>query len=537
MKNRILKTGMALLMVGVLLAGIVIPAGAEAPYQSYLYDTKSQPVGSANAYSATRLITGQGVGLNRFYHLSDMVYYDDHLFVLDSGNTTGSGASLTILDKDLNLVRQLTEFRDASGSVTTLNQPEGIEIYKYLSTEDAGRYDIVICDTGNSRIIRVDMEGNLVFEYPEPDLSILNTETNTVTYKPRKVAFDSTNRLYIIAENVNQGLVCLDPDGEFNCFFGAPEVTADAFTKLWRRIMSLAGGQGLISYTPTEYSNVVSDDKGFIYGTIAIPDQESFQLAFDTQPGDEARSAAPNIVRLNSAGEDVLKRLGYIPNNGDQLLEIKRLISYDKIANDAVYTGFCDVALGGNGVYSCVDRTYGRVFTYDTDGNLLYVFGNGGTQVDCAQMGTVRNPAAIAYMGDNILVADGWYNTITVFTPTDYGAKVLEAASLYYRGEYEASEAIWTDVLKRNSNMFYAYIGAGKALYRNGEYAESMKYFKEVENRTYYSKARKLYLKSVTGNWFTIIFLVIVVLVLGFKIFKGVRQFRSFMKNGVKKVM
>ena len=85
--------------------------------------------------------------------------------------------------------------------------------------------------------------------------------------------------------------------------------------------------------------------------------------------------------------------------------------------------------------------------------------------------------------------------------------------------------------------MFYAYIGAGKALYRNGEYAESMKYFKEVENRTYYSKARKLYLKSVTGNWFTIIFLVIVVLVLGFKIFKGVRQFRSFMKNGVKKVM
>ena len=99
MKNRILKTGMALLMVGVLLAGIVIPAGAEAPYQSYLYDTKSQPVGSANAYSATRLITGQGLGVNRFHHLSDMVSLRDEL---DTHEALGQG--VLELDKVLAVV-------------------------------------------------------------------------------------------------------------------------------------------------------------------------------------------------------------------------------------------------------------------------------------------------------------------------------------------------------------------------------------------------------------------------------------------------
>ena len=383
----------------------------------------------------------------------------------------------------------------------------------------------------------MDTTGQFTHVYEKPDLSILDKETEEQVYAPKKVVFDNTNRLYVIAENINQGLLCLDPDGSLNSFFGAPEVTADLITRVWKKLLSLSGAEALLSYTPTEYSNIVSDSKGFIYGTIAAPDVESFQQAIVTQAGDPLRSTAANIVRLNAAGEDILKRMGYIPNCGDLMLAEVTLGSGSTNTLEVTETtGFVDVALGKNGIYSCLDRTFGRVFTYDEDGNLLFVFGNGGNN-ECAQVGTVRSPAALVYRGDDIVVIDAAYSTITVYSPTDYGAKVIKAAHLYYDGEYEASEEIWAEVLVRNSNMYYAYIGTGKALYRKGEYAEAMKCFREVNNRENYSKALELYMKEAFGNSFGIIVVVLIALFVVTKTYSGVKKFRAFMRNGVKKVM
>lgn len=39
-----------------------------------------------------------------------------------------------------------------------------------------------------------------------------------------------------------------------------------------------------------------------------------------------------------------------------------------------------DVVVREKGIYSVIDSTRGRIFTYDHEGNLLYIFGGIGSQ-------------------------------------------------------------------------------------------------------------------------------------------------------------
>ena len=62
------------------------------------------------------------------------------------------------------------------------------------------------------------------------------------------------------------------------------------------------------------------------------------------------------------------------------------------------------------GMYSVLDSKRGRVFTYDSQGNLLYIFGGRGDQ-----KGQFNQPCALIYNGDEILVADRSRNSVQVF--------------------------------------------------------------------------------------------------------------------------
>ena len=53
-----------------------------------------------------------------------------------------------------------------------------------------------------------------------------------------------------------------------------------------------------------------------------------------------------------------------------------------------------------------------------------------------------------------------------------------------------------------NANLEFAYAGIGKALLRQGEYSEAMKYFKQSKDQPEYSKAFLLYRKEVLREYF-----------------------------------
>ena len=88
-----------------------------------------------------------------------------------------------------------------------------------------------------------------------------------------------------------------------------------------------------------------------------------------------------------------------------------------------------------------------------------------------------------------------------------------------------------------NSNNMLAYSGVGKSLYRSGEYKAAMDHFTVSKNVEYYSKALEEYINVVIGNSFTWVFLGVIVIVVVMWLFKLAKQFRAFLRNGVKKVM
>ncbi|NLW56556.1 MAG: hypothetical protein GX050_08085, partial [Firmicutes bacterium] len=148
-------------------------------------------------------------------------------------------------------------------------------------------------------------------------------------------------------------------------------------------------------------------------------------------------------------------------------------------------------------IYSVLDRVRGRIFTYDVDGNLLYVFGGLGEQ-----LGTFFPPVALDCLDDQMLVLDAAKNQVTIFAATDYQRRIHAAIDLYNRGRYDEAAQQWKSILRYNANFDLGYTGIGKALFLKGEYKEAMDNFRLANNRPDYSKAYRLYRKEVIGKNF-----------------------------------
>ena len=161
---------------------------------------------------------------------------------------------------------------------------------------------------------------------------------------------------------------------------------------------------------------------------------------------------------------------------------------------------FSDICHLGNGIYVTTDITRGRIFCYGPEGDMLFAFGSNGSE-----QGNLQTPIAVTNNGLVLYVVDSVANTITEFTPTQYGTALLEAVSSYEQGKYEEATERYYQLLAYDSNCETAYIGIGKAQLRSGMYEEAMMNFKLASNRNYYSKAFKLYRKQAMSEHFNFI--------------------------------
>ncbi len=117
----------------------------------------------------------------------------------------------------------------------------------------------------------------------------------------------------------------------------------------------------------------------------------------------------------------------------------------------------------------------------------MYVFGGIGNT-----MGEFVTPIAIERIGNHFLVLDKSLAEITVFEvfeETNYGRTLNEAVKSYYSGDEEKAYHLYQETINMNANLDFAYIGIGKALYRQGQYNEAMNFFKEGKDQKNYSKA------------------------------------------------
>lgn len=397
----------------------------------------------------------------------------------------------------------------ADGKTHTFMAPEGLFAI-------GGR--IYIANTAKPNIVVLDTEGNTLQVIDPPTMKEMTTE---VKFEPIKVSVDSQGRLFIISRNQTQGIVKLNAKGEFIGYLGAIRVNPSALQLFYRAIASDEMKSRMLRFIPTEYSNLTIDNDGFVYCIVGTLNSGDIYSAINSRI---AATRLP-VRKINGLGNDILDNTGIFPPVGD--------INFAMYGSEGGASTFSDVAVNKDGIYSLLDDRRNRVFTYDTSGNLLYVFGGKGNALD-----QLSQPVAIAYFGDSIYVLDKATETVKCFTPTTYAKNLLKATKYHLLGEYEKENKLWHQIKKEYISSDLAYLGIGRYAYINGNYDEAMKYFKMINNKTYYSKALSMSIrKKMEANIFWLLpvfFVAVAAVVIGFRYaLRAMKRSKSATVQGV----
>lgn len=342
----------------------------------------------------------------------------------------------------------------------------------------------------NDKLIVLDADGNVARVSVNPDSEVLD---DSFLFTPLKVSVDYAGRVYCIAQNMFEGIMVFETDGDFTGFYGTIAVEISAWEKFWRKLATKEERSKQQLFIPTEFTGIDIDDEGFVYAS------------------NKDTSGLQAVRRLNPRGEDVIRK-GWSENLGGDIWT----------EGTSTYAGpstIVDVVYRGKGIYSLLDSKRGRIITYDHEGNLLYIFGGLGTQ-----SGTMEAPVAIESADGKMLALDSKQGTIVIFGETDYGRLINEAVGLRYDGDETQAVALWQEVLRLDENNELANTGIGKAYLSAGENKLAMEYLKRGMNRDYYSVAFKRYRNEVLkSNINAILTVVIVVIAAALLVVKVIR--------------
>ncbi len=460
--------------------------------ETYTYDFWSDPENSPDAYRVSHVLYADDLKLDvPLKNPQSVTAFRNHIFVADTDNNRI--IELEYTDKKTLVPVRIID-RVKGGNLVqneTLNHP-----YDIFISDDEIMY---IADTDNGRILKTDYDLNVLHVYVEPDDV---TYEKDKAFLPLKVIADSKGRLFVLSRNVNKGFIKYEYDGSFEGYYGATKVMINAADRIWKKLATEAQKARMQLFVPTEYSNCYMDQEGFIYAVT-----KSFE------DGDLLSGKAKPIRRLNALGNDILIQNGYEYSIGDL-----------RSGNAGGVSGFSkivDITVFEDEIYLALDENRGRIFAYDNQGFLLFVFGGRGN-ID----GFFRSPSSMDHIGKDLFVVDSITAAITVFTPTEYGNLIFKAEEQFSVGEYDESAETWAKVLELNGNYALAYIGLGKAYLRQKKYKEAMDCFKLKRDRRDYSKAFKYYRKEWVEKNFAWIVAIIVALVLIPLIVRVVKRIR-----------
>ncbi len=457
----------------------LLPAGALAndslPYDCYNYDYWNNILYTPAPYVPDGSLGGAGLmwegsPLGAFRSPQDLcVSPDGKIYLADTGNNR-----IIVIDGGLKNVLQVIDHFEADGAAQTFSSPTGVAVSQ--------NRQLYVADSQNHRIVVLELDGTFVKYVQNPQSEVLD---EGYIFTPLKVSVDYADRVYCVAQNMFQGIMVFTAEGDFTGFFGTISVKISLWEKFWRKFSTKEERSKQQLFIPTEFTGIDVDDEGFVYAS--NKDTDGMQA----------------VRRLNPKGQDVIRK-GLKENLGGDLV-------FGTVGNFSGPSQIVDVVYRDHGIYSLLDARRGRVFTYDHEGNLLYIFGGIGTQE-----GTFRTPAAIEQLGSRLLVLDAQQGNVNIFSETEYGRLINQAVSLRYNGDEALAVPLWSEVLRLDENNELANAGIGKAYLSAGDNEKAMTYLRRGMNRAYYSVAFKRWRnEALRGNisWFLTTLIVLIVLI------------------------
>lgn len=489
MRKRSLGKRIVAMVAAVLFLGLSFSETAKAsslPYDTYNYDYREDIVFTPAAYVPGGSVSGVNLGVGAFSSPQDMcIAPDGNIYIADTGNNR-----IVVTDSSMKTVLRVIDSFERDGKEDTFNVPYGVCV--------SDKNELYIADSENKRIVVLTAEGEFIKIVDNPTSEILE---EGYVFTPLKVSVDYADRIYCIGKNMFEGIMVFDENGDFTGFFGTIQVKITLWEKFWRKIATKEERSKQQLFIPTEFTGIDVDEGGFVYASNLDPE------------GVQA------VRRLNPSGKDVIKK-GQTKNLGGDL----------RISGTSIYSGpstIVDVVYRGSGIYSILDSRRGRIFTYDREGNLLYIFGGLGSQA-----GTFTIPVAIESQGENVMVLDSYRGEILTFKETKYGSLINEAVALRYDGDETQAVEKWQEVLKLDENNELANTGIGKAYLTAGDNVTAMKYLKLGMSRDYYSIAFKRYRNDMLRDNMNIIMSVVVVLIIVLVIVKRWRNKKKGKEKG-----
>lgn len=510
----------AVLAAAMLCTGVV--AYADEPYTGYNYDWWGDPVPSQNGYVVDKVVSGLDIGCGPLSTPVDM-YFDENgnLYIADSGftgnyDTKSQKGRIVITDNKIKFMSSV-EYLDFSGMQEWLEEKKrrfdaGLLTEERYSRETSIYFNnptgvfvdegnVYVADSENERVIQFTVDtdasgvgyGKVREVFTRPDDIYYDAGT---TFKPEKVLVDAAKNVYVCITTITRGAVVFSREGEFNGYYGANrvektgEVILNAF---WKLIMTTEQIKRMKRSVPVELTNFDIDKDNFVYTVTKNKNSDT-----DT------------LKKMNSAGTNIFINLGYNEYSfGDPLVKWYRGTTYS--------SQICDVDVGPNGEINLLDLQTGRVFQYDDECTLMFVFGGNGDQ-----KGTFTTVNAIESSGTNVYVLDSRKSSITVFKRTEFGSIVHEAMSLFNAGKYNEAMEPWQEVLRRDSNYWMAYIGLGNAYLNAKEYEKAMDNF-YLQSRSGYSDAFKSWRMNFIRENFTLFAVIIIAVFVAIYVISSIR--------------
>ena len=506
-------------VIAIMLFGSVCVSGFDA-YETYTYSIDGVPMMSPHAYTASASFSFEQMNVEKGKDDNGKVIVEDskdivtdefgNVYLADKANNR-----IVVLDRYYQQKAIIDSYENHSGDHCTLNAPEGVFVTD-SETADGDKH-IYVCDTGNKQIVIFDEN----YEYVDTIYKPADRIIDAGAFVPQAVAVDLYGRIFISSQYCFEGIMVLANDGTFTGFIGAQKVTYSMLDRIWSMFQTEEQKQRQETNIPTAYNNLTVDEYGFVYATINFTSADDLSEQMKTI---ESKTATYSPVKkLNSMGKEIMKRNGFFDPGGEVA-----------VLSTAQLSNIKDVAMGPAGTWTILDshteKPYyrARLFTYNSNGDLLFAFGDVGYQ-----LGNCEDPVGITYqpyetedgtVEYRLLVLDNTTSggdKIIVYSPTTYCKTIISAIENENAHQYSQSIEHWQEVLTLNNNFDLAYIGIGKALYNQGKYEEAMEFLEVAYEVDVWAKAETAKGKEFTSKWLLLVVILIVAIVVVFLKFLG----------------